>query len=92
MLTHTCTYSVVQWLRAEGAEWPEVLQFMDSPWPETSVAWCRSEGCDSPLKLDVEVADAEPDAEADTTTTVVDSGSTAASLYARAVAVTAAVC
>jgi hypothetical protein len=27
-----------------------VLQFGNTQWPEASVAWCRSEGCDSPLE------------------------------------------
>jgi hypothetical protein len=32
------------WLRQEGVEWPDVLEF----WPDTMIAWARSEGCTSP--------------------------------------------
>jgi hypothetical protein len=38
-----------QWLRQEGSDWPDVLNYNGSPWPDTIVAWCRAEGCDSPL-------------------------------------------
>jgi hypothetical protein len=47
--------SALQWLRHEGAVWPEELQYDSCTWPDDMVAWCRDEGCDSPLSLEVEV-------------------------------------
>eukprot|EP00953_Heterococcus_sp_UTEX-ZZ885_P015809 8906-Heterococcus_DN1.PRE.11 len=41
-----------KWLRSEGAAWPAVLQFENAAWSAGAVAWCRSEGCDSPLPLE----------------------------------------
>jgi hypothetical protein len=54
----------MQWLRQEGADWPDVLQYDSVLWPDHVIAWCRAEGCDSPLELepeaeyeDVDIAD-----------------------------------
>jgi hypothetical protein len=41
--------AAAQWLREHGAEWPVVLcNDYDEPWPDTAVAWARSEGCTAP--------------------------------------------
>jgi hypothetical protein len=43
-----------QWLRAQGAEWPVILQyaFGDEPgqWSGAVLEWARSEGCTSPVE------------------------------------------
>jgi hypothetical protein len=49
----------MQWLRHEGADWPAALQYNGHQWPDASIAWCRTEGCDSPLSLDVQIDTAE---------------------------------
>jgi hypothetical protein len=51
---HTVTASVVlyiyaQWLRTEGAAWPAALQHVGYAWSAEAIAWCRTEGCDSPV-------------------------------------------
>jgi hypothetical protein len=40
-----------QWLRQEGALWPDVLMFEGYVWSAEAIAWCRTEGCDSPEEL-----------------------------------------
>ena len=51
-------HAVIQWLRQEGADWPDELCYSAIPWPDASIAWCRLKGCDSPLNLqDNEVND-----------------------------------
>jgi hypothetical protein len=42
-------YVYAQWLRSEGAAWPTVLEYDGDAWSAEAVAWCRTEGCDSPL-------------------------------------------
>ena len=46
-----CKYSMLQWLRQEGSDWPDVLQCDGKQWPDHIIAWCRAEGCDSSLAL-----------------------------------------
>jgi hypothetical protein len=46
--------AAAQWLRAQGADWPDVLQytFDDEPqqWSGAVLAWARAEGCTSPVE------------------------------------------
>jgi hypothetical protein len=42
----------MQWLRQEGADWPDELQHHGEQWSDELIAWCRAEGCDSPLALE----------------------------------------
>jgi hypothetical protein len=51
--------AAMQWLRQEGADWPNVLRYAGTQWPEASIAWCRAEGCDSPLELELEDVDTD---------------------------------
>jgi hypothetical protein len=43
--------AAAQWLRQQGAEWPDVLSFLGMPWSEAVLAWARAEGCTSPDSL-----------------------------------------
>jgi hypothetical protein len=43
---------MLQWLRQEGAVWPNELQYNGTQWSDELIAWCRAEGCDSPLELE----------------------------------------
>jgi hypothetical protein len=56
-----CIRTIMQWLRQEGADWPDELQCEGVQWPDASIAWCRAEGCDSPLLLEVEETDDDND-------------------------------
>eukprot|EP00953_Heterococcus_sp_UTEX-ZZ885_P009817 5748-Heterococcus_DN1.PRE.7 len=54
-----CTHRYsLQWLRHEGADWPDELQYNGYVWPNDMIAWCRNEGCDSPLGPEVAVDNA----------------------------------
>jgi hypothetical protein len=59
VVTHA-SYTV-QWLRAEGADWPEKLCYGTHAWPDELVAWCRSEGCDSPLPTELQLLEVDDD-------------------------------
>jgi hypothetical protein len=41
--------AAAKWLRQQGAEWPEVLQWGDQQWSGDVLAWARAEGCASLL-------------------------------------------
>jgi hypothetical protein len=57
--------SCLQWLRQEGANWPDVLQYDGQQWPDHMIAWCRSEGCDSPLEFEFDTGDDADDVDHD---------------------------
>jgi hypothetical protein len=38
-----------QWLRQQGAEWPDELSSYAVKWSCDAVAWARAEGCDAPI-------------------------------------------
>jgi hypothetical protein len=40
--------ATAQWLRKQGAEWPAVLNYYESPWSDDVLQWAREEGCTSP--------------------------------------------
>eukprot|EP00953_Heterococcus_sp_UTEX-ZZ885_P006432 3936-Heterococcus_DN1.PRE.1 len=40
---------VVQWLRAQGVNWPSGLAFNGKPWSAEMVEWAREQGCDSAM-------------------------------------------
>jgi hypothetical protein len=40
--------AAVQWLRAQGAAWPALLQYNCKKWDGECLEWARSEGCDAP--------------------------------------------
>jgi hypothetical protein len=42
---------VAKWLRQQGAEWPDVLQWTEA-WAGDALAWARAEGCTSPTEDD----------------------------------------
>eukprot|EP00953_Heterococcus_sp_UTEX-ZZ885_P009814 5748-Heterococcus_DN1.PRE.4 len=46
-----------KWLRQEGALWPDELGQADLQWPWHMIAWCRAEGCDSPLAHEIDNED-----------------------------------
>jgi hypothetical protein len=46
---------LAQWLRAQGAEWPEVLEYASRTgmrsWCGEALLWARAEGCMAPTEL-----------------------------------------
>jgi hypothetical protein len=40
--------AAVQWLRAQGAEWPAELRNGRKPWTGVTLSWARAQGCTSP--------------------------------------------
>jgi hypothetical protein len=43
--------AAVQWLRQQGAEWPDVLQHRDVGWKQNCLAWARQQGCTAPTLI-----------------------------------------
>jgi hypothetical protein len=41
-----------QWLRQQGADWPDVLKYEGIPWSATCLAWARQQGCTAPAAHD----------------------------------------
>jgi hypothetical protein len=41
--------AAAKWLRAQGAEWPQVLEY-GQPWTGDTLLWARAEGCTSPTQ------------------------------------------
>jgi hypothetical protein len=41
----------MQWLRAEGADWPEHLRYAGDPYSNTALTWCIGEGCTTMLMI-----------------------------------------
>jgi hypothetical protein len=37
-----------QWLRQQGAEWPDVLQYEGIYWSAACLVWARRQGCTAP--------------------------------------------
>jgi hypothetical protein len=48
-------------LKQEGADWPDRLPYDSKQWSDACIAWCRSEGCDSPLELEFDDTDTDDD-------------------------------
>jgi hypothetical protein len=42
--------AAAQWLRQQGAEWPDVLYYLISRWSGETLAWARAKGCTSPTQ------------------------------------------
>jgi Ankyrin repeats (many copies) len=42
--------AATQWLRQQGAEWPDVLRYGDTAWSDTCLAWARQQGCTAPTE------------------------------------------
>jgi hypothetical protein len=38
-----------EWLRSQGAKWPDVLNKYGKQWPGVTLMWARSKGCTSPI-------------------------------------------
>jgi hypothetical protein len=41
--------AAAQWLRQQGAEWPDALHYHGGLWSGATLAWARAEGCTSPF-------------------------------------------
>jgi Ankyrin repeats (many copies) len=54
---------LAQWLHAQGAEWPEVLEYASRAgmrsWHGEALLWARAEGCMAPTELDFSDDDSE---------------------------------
>jgi choline-glycine betaine transporter len=50
-LRYAAVAMCVQWLRAEGAAWPEHLRYAGDPYSNAAFAWCISEGCTTMLMI-----------------------------------------
>jgi hypothetical protein len=53
MLLRAGAYSklaAAQWLRQQGAEWPDVLNVDNAEWSGEVLAWARAAGCTSPVR------------------------------------------
>jgi hypothetical protein len=37
--------AAVQWLREQGAQWPETLKYRSARWRRATIAWAREQGC-----------------------------------------------
>jgi hypothetical protein len=44
--------AVAQWLRQQGAEWPDLLQAEGLEWSDELLAWAQAEGCTAPTEGD----------------------------------------
>jgi hypothetical protein len=40
--------AAAQWLRAQGAEWPAILQYSEITWPIEMIPWAKAQGCSAP--------------------------------------------
>jgi hypothetical protein len=43
--------AAAQWLRQQGADWPNVLQHSDIGWKDNCLAWARQQGCTAPTLI-----------------------------------------